>query len=190
MRDDAQRTLGPDPAASSASEAAPVDVCATAIAELVRLILELTSTNAAIDYTNGARVREELEHGLREALQTFEALPEGRARAELLGRLDGLRVLANRQLAIAPAPSAAAIEAALAGDSSLWFAEADDWAAERLRHGSSQRQHPRPPRRDTRPESPSALRVEALDPSHATTRGPLAPVASTISPPLIKSDKR
>jgi PPM family protein phosphatase len=120
----------------------PVDICTTAIAELVRLILVLKSTNAAIDYAHGARVRRELERDLREAQQTFEALPEGPARTYALRRLDGLRTLANGQLAIAPNPSAAAIAAARAGDPSVWFHEADKWAMDRLGHRSRRPQAP------------------------------------------------
>jgi hypothetical protein len=163
MIDDVPRTPDSDPAvAARPSEAAPVDACTTAIAELVRLILELTSTNTALDYTNGARVRKELEHGLGEAQQTFETLPDGLARIEALRRLDGLRTLADRQLSIAPAPSAAAIAAAQAGDSSVWLDEADEWATGRLGHGSSRPGPLRRPRSDTRPERPGARRVDPL----------------------------
>jgi hypothetical protein len=179
---DAPRTPGTDPAAMSPSEAAVVDVCAAAITEVVRLILELTSTNAAIDFANGARVREELERALSEAQQTFEALPEGPARAEALHRLDGLRIVADRQLAIAPAPSAAAIAAANAGDSSVWLDEADEWAAERLGRASELRSERRQ-RSDTRPERPVALCVEPIESDGAGAQGLLALVAPTHSSP-------
>ena len=183
MIDDVPRTSDTDPAAASPTDAAPADVCGTAIPELVQLILELTSANAAIDYANAAGVRKELEHGLLEAQHAFESLPEGPARAEALRRLDGLRTIADRQLAIAPVPSAAAIAAAKAGDSSAWFREADEWAATRLGHGSSRPRQPRRSRSDTRPESPGALRVELIDPDHTTTQAPLAPVAPEGSAP-------
>lgn len=183
MIDDTPRTPRIDPATLSPTVAAPADACAIAISELVRLILELTSMNTAIDYPRGARVREELEHGLREAQQTFEALPEGAARAEALRWLDRLRSTAERQLVIAPAPSAAAIAAADAGDSSALLLEADEWAAERLGYGSSQRRPPRRPRSDTRPESPGALPIEPLPLDGATTERSPALAAPTNSPP-------
>jgi hypothetical protein len=144
------------------------DVCEAATAEIVWLILKLEFTNTAIDYANGARVREELEHSLRNAQQTAEGMPEGPARIDMLRRLDGLRALADRELAIAPTPSTAAIAAVKAGDSSMWLRETDEWATERLGHGSSHRP-PRRARSDTRPESPAALRAEPLDADHATT---------------------
>jgi len=174
--DDVPRTPRSDADLASPADAVPGDVHSIAIAEIVRLILELTSMNAAIDYENGARVRCDLEHGLREAQQTFDALPDGPARAEALRRLDGLRIVAERQLSIAPAPSAAAITAAKAGDSSIWLDEADEWAAERLGHGSSWPPPPLRPRSETRPDRPGALRAEPLDTDPATTGGTLAPV--------------
>lgn len=176
MIDDVPPSAHSDADLASPADAVPGDVCSTAIAEIVRLILELTSMNAAIDYENGARVSRDLEHGLQEAQQTFDALPDGPARAEALRRLDGLRIVAERQLSLAPAPSAAAIAAAKAGDSSMWLDEADEWAAERLGHGSSRPRPLRHPRSDTRPDRSGALRVQPLDTDPATTGGKLAPV--------------
>jgi len=107
------------------------------------------------------------------------------ARAEALRRLDGLRIVAERQLAIAPAPTAAAIAAAEAGDRSAWFREADEWAAERLataRAGRDQRGAPTairalkaparwasgraPPTRDIGAVAPAPLDNPALDEEH------------------------
>lgn len=177
MIDDVPRTPRSNADLAGPADAVPGDVYDTAIAEIMRLILELTSMNAAIDYENGARVRRDLEHGLREAQQTFDALPDGPARAEALRRLDGLCIVAERQLSIAPAPSAAAIAAAKAGDSSIWLGEADEWAAERLGHGLSRPRPPRCPRSAARPDRPGALRAEPLDTDPATTGGMLARVA-------------
>jgi hypothetical protein len=173
MIDDTPRTPCTDPATASPPDTVTGDPCANAITELVRLILELTSMNAAVDYAKGARIREELEHALHQARQDFEALPEGAARAEALRRLEGLRIVANRQLAIGPTPSASAIAAASGGDWSVWLREADAWVAERRGHGSS------PPRRrphsDTRPDSPRALLAEAVDPRSPTGQRPVEP---------------
>lgn len=176
MIDDVPRTARSDADLSHPAEVGPGDVCGTAITEIVRLILELTSTNAAIDYESGARVRRELENGLSEAAQTFESLPEGPARAEALRRLDGLRIVAERQLAIAPAPSTAAIAAADAGDPSAWRREAERWTADRLGHGASRPRPARRPRSDTRPETPGALGTgRASDPAMPRPVTPAAP---------------
>src|SRR6185295_13165304 len=104
-----------------------------------------------LDYDAGVRIRHELECGLREAHQTFQSLSEGPARVEALQRLDGLSSIAERQLAIAPTPSATAIAAAAVGDLQPWCREAELWKADRLGYRASE---PRPapsPLCDTRP---------------------------------------
>ena len=174
MIDDVLRASSTDRETSSLADAVPSNVCRTAIAEVVRLILELKSTNAAIDYENGARVRRELERGLREAQQTFEALPDGPTRAEALRRIDGLRTVADRRLVIAPTPSAAAIAAAEAGDRNVLLGGPDELAAERLGHGSSRPRPARRPHSDTRPESPGALGIGPCT-TNPETAGLVAP---------------
>lgn len=142
MNDDPPRTPGRDFVTD--------DVCEDAITEVVRFILELTSTNQALDYAGGARIRVELENSLRRARHTFEAMADGSTRARALHRLDGLRIAAERQLRIAPpgAPSASP-------------REVEEWKAQRLGHGSSPPRPLRRPRSDTRPETPGAMPIEA-----------------------------
>jgi hypothetical protein len=150
MNDDAHRTVAADPQQRSSADIMTADVYEDAIAEVVRLILELTSTNQALDYPNGARVRVELENALQEAQHTFEAIPDGRFRARAMGRLDAMRIAADRQLKIAPS--------CINGRPSASPREVEEWTAQRLGYGSSPRSTPRRPRSDTRPDSPGAMK--------------------------------
>ena len=136
--------------------------CGTAILDVVRLTLELTSANEKLDFPKGARIRGELERALANAQALADALPVGRPRSAALDWLENLRTLADHQLVIAPRPTAAAIEAADAGDPSVFWREADAWAAVRLSGGMTRRQRRRT-RTDTRPGTPGALRNEPDD---------------------------
>jgi hypothetical protein len=150
----------PGEAAERAVNAAAVHPCEAAILEVVRLTLELTSANHTLDYRNGARRRDDLERALAHAQVLTEALPLGSTRSTALAWFAALRMLAEHQLVIAPRPSPAAIAGANAGDGSIYWQEADDWAAVRFGGGLSR---PRPRRRtrtDTRPGTPAALRGE------------------------------
>lgn len=164
-------------------DATAVNVCRAAINEVVRLTLELSSAITTLDYADGVRARGELERALPCAWALGEALHPGPERADLLGRLAELRVIVNRQLAIAPQPSSAAVKAAEGGDQTVWSREAKAWIASRLARGSS-RPKPRSSRRDTRPERPAALRS---DPSHAGDAIPEA--AHATNPPDPMPDK-
>lgn len=130
-----------------------------AIDDVIRLTFALTSAIANRVYAVGARVRGDLERALSGAQALAECLPEGVKRADGLRQLGELQAIATRQLMIAPAPSAAAIDAASAGDYTAWKEEERAWIAHRLARGSSPNLDvPRRARRDTRPDSPRALR--------------------------------
>jgi hypothetical protein len=148
------------PATSTAVDA-PNTPCGAAILDVVRLTLELTSANEKLDFPKGARIRGELERALPHAQALAEALPVGRPRSAALDWLENLRTLADRQLVIAPRPTAAAIEAADAGDPSVFWREADAWAAVRLGSGMSRSRPRRRTRTDTSPGTPGALRNES-----------------------------
>jgi len=177
MNGDAPRTPGTGPLDLNAADFMTGDVYEDAITEVVRLILELTSANQSLDYASGARIRVELENALREAQHTFEAIPEGSARARALHRLDGLRIAAERQLRIAPP-----------GEPSASPREIAEWTAERLGHSSSQPRPPRRPRSDTRPDTPGAMRVEVRDTDRAMLHE--APVPTRPVEPALEKERR
>lgn len=159
MNDDAPRTPSDGPLELNLADFTTGDVYEDAITDVVRLILELASTNQALDYAGGARIRVALENSLRGARHTFEAMPDGPTRARALHRLDGLRIAAERQLRIAPP-----------GEPSASPREVEERKAQRLGHGSSSPRPLRRPRSDTRPETPGAMSNGARDtdqvPSH------------------------
>lgn len=159
----------------------PSELFQAALDTVIRLTLALTSAISNVAYATAARVCGELEGALSRAQALAECLPEGAKRAEGLRQLGELQAIATRQLMIAPAPSTAAIDAASTGDDTAWKAEERAWIAHRLALGSGpELDPPRRARRDTRPESPRALReapggdddpcatVPALGPSPAT----------------------
>jgi hypothetical protein len=171
MNDDAPRMSGA-PQECSSTDIMTGEVYENAIAEVVRLILELTSTNEALDYANGARIRVELENALREAQHRFEAMQDGPARVGALRRLDGLRIAAERQLNRAPP-----------GQPSASPREIEEWNARRLGHGSSP---PRPLRlthSDTRPETSGSMPAEARDTDREMSHAAPAPVVLADSGP-------
>ena len=146
----------------------PAGMCWAAIDAIVRLTFELTSAIAAVDFPEAVRARGELERALLHADVLGESLPDGPERAEALPQLRELVAIANRQLAIAPASTLAAVEAADSGDESLWRQEAQAWIAARLACGATPLRsapglsspHPRrrPAPSDTRPGTPRVLR--------------------------------
>lgn len=134
---------------------------------IVRLTFELTSAIAAVDFPEAVRARDELELALLHADVLAGSLPDGPERAEALQQLRELHAIAKRQLAMGPAPTLAAVEAADASDESLWCQEAQTWIAARLACGvtpqrfapisSSSHSRRRPVPSDARPGTPRAL---------------------------------
>jgi hypothetical protein len=154
-----------------------------AIDDVVRLTLALTSAIGKLAYADAARARCELEHALPRAQVVAETLPRGSKRAVALHRIDEMRTVAARQLAIAPAPSSAAIEAAEAGDRTAWNREAQAWIASRLASRASSRSpRRRTHRRDTRPDTPTALRESSGHAGDADAAIPAMALARSASP--------
>ncbi|TMQ03561.1 MAG: hypothetical protein E6J90_22345 [Deltaproteobacteria bacterium] len=152
MNDDAPRTPGAGTLELNPADFMTGNASEDAIAEVVRLILELTSSNEALDYANSARIRVEQENAVQEAQHTFEAMPGGPARVRALRRLDGLRIAAERQLKMAPT-----------SEPSASVREVDEWKARRQGQGAGPPRPLRRPHSDTRPETPGAMPAEARD---------------------------
>lgn len=172
MNDDAPRAPGAGTLELNSADFMTGNVYEDAITEVVRLILELTSTNEALDYANSARIRAELENALQEAQHTFEAMPDGPARVRALSRLDGLRIAAERQLKMAPP-----------GEPSGSLCEVDEWKARRLGHGASPPRPLRRPHSDTRPGTPGAMPAEARGTDRDMSRAAPVPVVLADSGP-------
>lgn len=131
-----------------------------ALADVMQSTLTLTSANTSLNFADAAGARHELERALSSAELLVDALPEGPEHAEALRQFQDIRGAARRQLAIAPAPTLAAVAAAERGDGSLWQHEEQSWIADRLARGSSPCLSARNrARRDTLPATPHALRV-------------------------------
>jgi hypothetical protein len=161
----------------------PSEPFQAALDTVIRLALTLTSAIANVAYATGARVRGELECALSRAQELAECLPEGIERAEGLRQLGELQAIATRQLMIAPAPSAAAIDAASAGDDTAWEEEEEAWIAHRLALGSSpNRDVLHRARRDTRPESPRALRNSPEGAEDACATAPAMSLSPAVAP--------
>ena len=171
MNDDVPRPSGA-PQERSSADIVTGDVYENAIAEVVRLILELTSTNETLDYPNGARIRAELENALQEAQHTFEAMPDGPARVAALHRLDGLRIAAERQVKRAPP-----------GEPNASPREVDEWKTRRLGYVSSPPRPLRRPHSDTRPETPGAMPTETKDTGREMSQSAPVPVLVADSGP-------
>jgi hypothetical protein len=145
-------------AGSSIAARDPVSKVEAAIEKVVRLTLELTSANGTLVYADAVRARRELTRALSRAKVIAASLLRPSERALALYRIGEMRTIAARQLAIAPAPSPAAIETAAAGDKTLWNREARAWIASRLASGSrSGSPRRRTHRHDTHPDTPRAL---------------------------------
>jgi hypothetical protein len=139
-----------------------VDAFEVAIATVAECTRALRSAITETAFADATRLRDELDGALSRAGAIAARLPGGMARAAALHKLGAIHGVAHDLLQIAPAPSAAAIAAMKAGDQALWIREEQAWIADRLARGSN----PRLPmlrreRRDTRPESPWALRAAA-----------------------------
>lgn len=151
-----------------APPAEPIKIAFAAVAERTAA---LRSAIAKVAFADAARLRDDLEHALSRAEALAGRLPERMARAAALHRLGALRGTACDLLQIAPQPSAAAIATKEAGDPALWDREEQAWIADRLAWGSTPRmpilRRVRRMRRDTRPESPWALRIASAAPRDA-----------------------
>lgn len=169
IREDAERS----PVADGAASSKPVDTFEAAIADVAQVTLALSSAIVEHAYADGAALRAELEGGLSRAQVLAEHIDNGSRRSEALRQLATMQAVATQTLIIAPAPSAAAIEAAEAGDLTAWNQERQTWVAGRLASGSNPRL-PRRERRDTRPEPPTAPRDTTDDARDAggATSGP------------------
>jgi hypothetical protein len=99
-----------------------------------------------------------------------------------------MQAIATRVLMNAPAPTAAAIAAAEAGDPSAWEREKLAWIVGRLAYETSPGlPAPRRGRRETRPDSPRAIRDAPGDVGDATAAPAHAP---NQSPAPEKADRR
>ncbi len=90
-----------------------------ALAGVMQSTLTLTLATAALNFAEGARARRALESARSSAELLIDELPEGPEHADALRRFQNLRGVAMRQLAIAPAPTLAAVAVADRGDGSL-----------------------------------------------------------------------
>lgn len=161
--EDAILARGTEPEASAGPSDAPGSLQGRlffALAGVMQSTLTLTAVNTALNFAEGARARRELERALSSAELLIEALPDGSEHADALRRYQDICGVARRQLAIAPAPTPAAVAATDRGDGSLWQHEEQSWIADRLARGSSPCLPTRNrARRDTLPATPHALRV-------------------------------
>lgn len=167
------------PIAGGAPPPEPVDTFEIAIRELGPLTLALTSEIAKLAYPGAVRARHALELALAHAQLLAQSVPGVPERVQAQLQLARVRAVADRMLAIAPMPSSAAVAAAEAGDPTALHREEQAWIADPLARGSSPcLPHPRRYRRDTRPDSPRALRVapeaDADGPSRAALPAPAA----------------
>jgi len=125
-----------DGRATSRRRPSPIEA---AIDDVVRLTWGLTSAIGKLAYGDAARTRSELERALSRAQAVASAIPRISNRVMALDWVDELRAAAAPELAIAPAPSSAAIEAAKAGDETPWNQEEQAWMVAHLMSGSSLR---------------------------------------------------
>jgi hypothetical protein len=177
-----RETVSRPPRIGGAPTSEPSEPFQAALDTVIRLALTLTSAIANVAYATGARVRGELECALSRAQELAECLP-GIERAEGLRQLGELQAIATRQLMIAPAPSTAAIDAASAGDDTAWKEEEEAWIAHRLALGSSpNRDGLHRARRDTRPESPRALRNSPEGAENTCATAPATSLSPAVTP--------
>jgi hypothetical protein len=136
---------------------APFDA---AVNDVTRLLRDLMSPIARLADTDRAHARDELEDGLSRAQGAIDNLSEAMERAQAGRRLQELRAAADLVLTIVPAPSSAAVEHAAVGAETTWDGQEEAWIVSRLSSGARSRSPQRRTyRRDTRPETPTALRA-------------------------------
>ena len=150
-------SVGP-PKPSHEPKDAQRDAGEAALDELARLNLELASAIAQLDYPSAAWGRRALVAALAQAERL--AAPGVEAPGDdFLRRLAELRTSAEQLLAIAPQPSPATLAATATGDMTAWDEEARQWSATRTATDAAPLVVPRRRyRRNTRPDSPKALR--------------------------------
>jgi hypothetical protein len=131
-----------------------------------RRTLELTCAIGGVRYLAAWLEACELERLIERAAHAAAAIPEAAERADAMRRLNEVRAVAASMLALAPAPSPAAIRQARStdwqADRSEWQREEQEWMAARAASNavqlivSTRRTTPHPA---TRPDSPRALRA-------------------------------
>jgi hypothetical protein len=134
-----------------------------AIKDIVRLILALRAAIDALDYALGARTRGELVVALARTQALVDRADASGTQAAMQQELRRIRAITSVILEIAPAPTAAAVEAATRGNETLWAAEEHAWTVGRL--VSEWRSRAARQRYRTRPDSP-ALRAPANEEAH------------------------
>jgi hypothetical protein len=161
----------PPPTASHGQQSAQRDAREAAIDELARLILELASAIARLDYTSAIWGRHQLVQAVAQADRLAVAGASDAPYDGSLRRLVELRMSAEPWLAIAPKPSPATLAATATGDMTAWDDEARQWIAT----GEATVAAPRRRNRDhTWPDSPKALR-DAPDAAADEGAAPSAP---------------
>ena len=147
------------PTASHTPQAAQREARNAALDELARVLQELASSISRLDYASAAWGRRESVAALAQA-ERLSAPGAGEAPFDdFLRRLAELRTSAEQLLAIAPQPSPATLAATATGDMTAWDEEARQWSATRTATDAAPLVVPRRRyRRNTRPDSPKALR--------------------------------
>lgn len=159
-----QEDTPPAPGTAGPPANEPPDTFDAAIGAAATLVMALSSAIAEVAFADAARLRTELEQAMSRATSLGARLSDRAARAKALRQLGEMRRVAIRMFQIAPAPSAAAIAAAESGDRAAWLREEQAWIADRLARGTNPRiPRLRRQRRDTRPDSPKALRLTSGD---------------------------
>lgn len=168
--------------------AVPPKTFDTAIGAVEDLTTALRSAISDVAFAEAARLPGELERALARAATLAQNLPDASERATATHRLGEARAVAVDLFQIAPAPTAAAIAAAEAGDRAAWILEEQAWVARRLARGTNPRlRRPRRARRDTQPASPHALRLAAIEDDAAVVERPVAAQPAVRAP---KKDPR
>lgn len=150
---------GTEPATEREAMPTTPDPIDAACRELARLSIVLATAIAKLDYSEAAWGRRELAA----ALTTAEAIAGAKSEpGETFVHLAELCATARLVIAVAPSPSEATLAATATGDMAAWNHEAQAWIAARSACAApaivalARRYH-----RDTRPESPRALRDSA-----------------------------
>src|SRR5262249_52332809 len=97
---------------------------------VIRDTFALANANAKLQFLDSARIRVELETDLERMEHLMAVIPTGQ-RSDARELMAELRVLASLVIAIAPSPTAAAVEQALIGQYAQWDIEAHAWIAYR-----------------------------------------------------------
>jgi hypothetical protein len=109
-----------------------VDLFDAAVEDIRRLTLALRTAIEALDYAQGARTRGEVVAALSRTQTLADSADAAGTHTVMLQEFRDIRAIASVILEIAPAPSAAAVEAATRGNETLWAAEEHAWIVGRL----------------------------------------------------------